>query len=110
MQQRDIQDKKIIARYCEFYSQYDRCVNIPSWGDNTQVDVEFYYNTLKSGAISVGNSLMLFSFGSGASQIKTIISQNSVGNNVEAMNSQLSSWQKALLTKDNGAGLNSNKS
>ena len=48
---------------------------------------------------------MLFSFGSGASQIKTIISQNSVGNNVEAMNSQLSSWQKALLTKDNGAGL-----
>ena len=42
--------QKIIARYCEFYSQYDRCVNIPSWGDNTQVDVEFYYNTLKSGS------------------------------------------------------------
>jgi hypothetical protein len=98
-------NQKFTAKNCNFYSEYDKSANIQSVGDNTTVPIEFTHNTFRSGTLATSNSLVAFSYSSGATQVKTILTDNSCGNNIEAFNSPVSSWQKAILTKDSGTGL-----
>jgi len=94
--------QKITARNCYFYSQIATVLNLQSVGDNTPVEVDFAYNTFVSGN---GSALVTVSYSSGATMVKTVMSAGNCGNNTEYLNSPASSWQKALVTKENGAGL-----
>jgi hypothetical protein len=98
-------NQKFTAKNCYFHSEYDKPLNIQSVGDNTVVPIEFLYCTVKSGTLALDNSLVAFSYAAGATQVKTTLTENSCGNNVEALNSPASSWQKAILTKLNGTAL-----
>lgn len=82
-------------RGCYVYSSGGVPVVIPSWGDDTPVPVRFNDCTLESGVECA--RLVLFSYGSGASRIKTFVTSGSRGNNEPVINAAVCSWETDCL-------------